>query len=117
MVESNSESPPQTKFPAHAFSSTPPVSCFSFHSRYNNKHPSSLFLYCLQAHINITVPTDTTSIITTLRTMASIMAAATASSSTSLRATPFLGQSRTSANALKDVVPMGNAKYTMVISW
>lgn len=78
---------------------------------------SSLFLYCLQTHINITVPTDTTSIITTLRTMASIMAAATASSSTSLRATPFLGQSRTSANALKDVVPMGNAKYTMVISW
>ncbi|KAJ4726230.1 Chlorophyll a-b binding protein, chloroplastic [Melia azedarach] len=45
--------------------------------------------------------------------MASMMAAATASSSTSLRPTPFLGQSRSNVNSLRDVVSMGNGKYTM----
>ncbi|TQD71927.1 hypothetical protein C1H46_042532 [Malus baccata] len=40
--------------------------------------------------------------------------AAAASSSTLLRTTPFLGQSRgPSFNTLKDVVPMGTGKYTM----
>ncbi|KAL0320709.1 UNVERIFIED_CONTAM: Chlorophyll a-b binding protein 13, chloroplastic [Sesamum radiatum] len=42
--------------------------------------------------------------------MASI--AGTASSTTVVRATPFLGQTKNS-NPLKDVVSMGNAKYTM----
>ncbi|KAJ0100854.1 hypothetical protein Patl1_04539 [Pistacia atlantica] len=35
------------------------------------------------------------------------------SSSTTLRPTPFLGQTRSSVNPLRDVVSMGNAKYTM----
>lgn len=43
--------------------------------------------------------------------------AATASSSTVLSPTPFLGQTRgANANPLRDVVPMGAGKYTMVFS-
>lgn len=49
--------------------------------------------------------------------MAAMLMAATASSSTVLRPTPFLGQSRgANANPLRDVVPMGTGKYTMVLS-
>ncbi|CAN4075509.1 unnamed protein product [Withania somnifera] len=42
--------------------------------------------------------------------MASV--AATASSTTVVRATPFLGQTK-NANPLRDVVPMGSARFTM----
>lgn len=42
--------------------------------------------------------------------------AATASSTTVVRATPFLGQTRSSSlNPLRDVVSMPSAKFTMVI--
>ena len=44
-----------------------------------------------------------------------MLMAATASSSTVLRPTPFLGQTRgANSNSLRDVVPMGAGKYTMV---
>lgn len=39
--------------------------------------------------------------------------AATASSTTVVRATPFLGQTK-NTNPLRDVVPMGSGKFTMV---
>nr|CAN83151.1 hypothetical protein VITISV_031291 [Vitis vinifera] len=43
-----------------------------------------------------------------------MLMAATASSSTVLRPTPFLGQTRgANSNPLRDVVPMGTGKYTM----
>lgn len=41
--------------------------------------------------------------------------AATASSATVVKQTPFLGQ-RKSANPLRDVVAMGTSKFTMVFS-
>lgn len=39
--------------------------------------------------------------------------AATGSSATVVRATPFLGQTKY-ANPLRDIVPMGSARFTMV---
>ncbi|CAL5335890.1 unnamed protein product [Camellia sinensis] len=46
--------------------------------------------------------------------MASMLMAATASTSTALRPTPFLGQTRgPNANPLRDVVSMGTGKFTM----
>jgi len=49
--------------------------------------------------------------------MAATLMAASASTGTVLKPTPFLGQSRgTNANPLRDVVSMGPGKYTMVLS-
>ncbi|KAL3636841.1 Lhcb3-1p [Castilleja foliolosa] len=43
------------------------------------------------------------------------MAATAGSTSVVIRPTPFLGKSKNAINPLRDVVSMGNAKYTMVI--
>jgi len=49
--------------------------------------------------------------------MAATLMAASASTGTVLKPTPFLGQSRaTNANPLRDFVSMGHGKYTMVLS-
>lgn len=48
--------------------------------------------------------------------MAATLMAATSSTGTVLKPTPFLGQNRgTNANPLRDVVSMGAGKYTMVL--
>ena len=50
--------------------------------------------------------------------MVATVMAATASSSTGLRPTQFLGQTRGSnANQLREVVPMGTGKFTMVFQF